>query len=551
MNRPEVVVSQRARLVIMGAVMLGLFLSALDQTVVGTALPRIVTDLGGNQLYVWVVTAYLVTSTVTVPVYGKLSDLYGRKLLLIIGISVFLAGSALSGLSQNMGELIVFRGLQGIGAGALFPIALAVIGDLFTPRERGRYQGLFGAVFGVSFLVGPFLGGYITDTIGWHWVFYVNLPIGLVALAVIASVLPNHRREGASPSLDYLGVAVFTLAVIPLLIGLTEKGFTSSGGQSYSWLDWRVGGLILLSAVLGAVFVFVESRAKEPIVPLDLFRDRTYSAAQAATFLISFAFFIGVIFMPRYFQAVRGISATASGYMVWPLLVGLMGTSVISGIMISHTGKYKKLIVAAMAVATLGMVLMTQLTAGTSDWVLWGWMLVMGIGVGPSMSAFTLVVQNSVPIQRLGVATSTLTFFRQVGGSIGLAIGGSYLTTSFVSQLPQQLHKQGVPAAVVHRFSSQAASNSSLTGVGNLTAELAHVLPPPLRYLAADIARGIHDSLAMAIGGTFWIGAVVAALSVLAALLMRELPLRTTLEAPAAPNVVAAEDKPPELVASL
>ncbi len=522
--------SQRTRLAIMGAVMLGLFLSALDQTVVGTALPTIVTDLGGNSVYVWVVTAYLLTSTVTVPMWGKLSDLFGRRPILLIGIVLFLAGSALSGLSQNMTELIAFRGLQGIGAGSLFPVALAVIGDIFSPRERGRYQGLFGAVFGLSFLVGPFLGGFITDNISWHWVFYVNVPIGIVALAVIGTILPNHRAEGPRPKIDYLGTLIFTAAVIPLLIGLTEKGLTTASGQAVGWMTWQVGGLLGLSVVLGLVFLFVESRVAEPIVPLDLFRIRTYAASQAAMFLLSFAFFIGVIFLPRYYQAVRGISATASGYMLWPLLLGLMGTSILAGLIISRTGKYKWLLVGAMILAGFGMLLMTQMSATTSDWTLWAWMLVMGVGIGPSMSAYTLVVQNAVPQRLMGVATSNLTFFRQIGGSIGLAVAGTYLASTFTSQLPKNLAKGGVPAQLYSHFSS--GGGSSLTGVGNLALQLQHLLPPALQHFVPAIVFAIHQSLAQAIGGSFWLGVAATILAVIASLYMREVPLRTHMGSP-------------------
>ncbi|MGH7610032.1 MAG: MDR family MFS transporter [Candidatus Dormibacteria bacterium] len=525
-NQAVMDLSQRAKLAIVLAVMLGLFLSALDQTVVGTALPTIVTDLGGNNLYVWVVTSYLLTSTITVPIYGKLSDLFGRKRLLIIGIGLFLVGSALSGLSQNMAQLIVFRGLQGLGAGALFPIALAVIGDLFTPRERGKYQGFFGAVFGVSFLIGPFLGGWITDNISWHWVFYVNLPIGLIALAVIATQLPNHKREGASPAIDYLGALVFALAVVPILIGLTEKGLTSSSGSAYSWFSWEVGGLILLGLALAGVFLFIETRAREPILPLDLFRNRTYAASQAAMFLMSFAFFIAVIFMPRYYQAVRGISATASGYMLWPLLVGLMGTSIVSGLVIARTGKYKLLLTSSMVVMTVGILLMTQLSATTGDYPLWVWLFVLGVGIGPAMSGYTLVVQNAVPVSRLGVATSTLTFGRQVGGTIGLAIAGTSLASSISSDLPRDLARNGVPAALTSHVA--AGSNSSLTGVGNVGAKLVHLLPPQAHPFIPAMVRSLHQALAQAIAGSFWIGLVVAVLAVVAALFLKELPLRTT-----------------------
>ncbi len=547
--QPSIELSQRARLAIVGAVMLGLFLSALDQTVVGTALPTIVTDLGGNSLYVWVVTAYLVTSTVTIPIYGKLSDIFGRKLMLIIGISLFLIGSALSGLSQNMAELIFFRGLQGLGAGALFPISLAVIGDLFTPRERGKYQGFFGAVFGLAFLVGPFLGGFITDNISWHWVFYVNLPIGIVALAVISSILPNHRSVGPRPSIDYLGTLVFTAAVIPLLIGLTEKGLTTASGQTIGWLDWRVGGLLALAVVLGAVFIFVESRVAEPIVPLALFRVRTYAASQAATFLLSFGFFIGVIFLPRYYQAVRDISATASGYMLWPLLLGLMGTSVLAGLVISRTGRYKLLLTGAMVVSTIGMLLMTQLSATVGDWSLWAWMFVMGVGIGPSMSGYTVVVQNAVPQSAIGVATSNLTFFRQVGGAVGLAVAGTYLASTFNSQLPKNLARAGVPHSITRHL--RPGSESSLTGVGNLSTQLAHVLPPAVQHFIPGIVYAVHQSLAQAIGGSFWLAVGSTGLGVLAALYMKEVPLRTSLRPPEPEaQSPAPGEAEPELVAA-
>src|SRR5918994_1860875 len=272
---PALGLSHRAKLEILFAVLLGLFLVALDQTIVGTALPRIVTDLGGNELLTWTITIYLLTSTITVPFYGKLSDLYGRRPLLMIGIGLFLLGSALSGLSQTMEQLILFRGVQGLGAGALFPISLAVIGDLFTPAERGKYQGLFGAVFGISFLIGPGLGGFLTDNVGWHWIFFVNLPIGLVSLVVIWRLLPTIRRADASRNLDYLGALVFTVAIGFLLVGLTNKsGFHLVGTQNVAndWGELTVGGFIAIGLLLSALFVWVESRAKEPIVPLDLWR---------------------------------------------------------------------------------------------------------------------------------------------------------------------------------------------------------------------------------------------------------------------------------------
>src|SRR5438105_8151367 len=399
----------RTKLTIMVAVLMCLFLASLDQTVVGTALPRIITDLNGASLYAWVVTAYLLSSTVTVPIYGKFSDVFGRKVMLMIGVCLFLAGSWLSGASQNMNQLIAFRTIQGLGAGALFPIALATIADLYSPRERGRVQGLFGAVFGLSFIVGPFIGGWITDHVSWHWVFYVNVPFGVAALTVVAIVLPRAgRRQASVRDLDYLGIACFTAGVVPFMLGLSDKGNVNSSGQLANWTDFDVGGYILLGLAVLAVFLYVESRSREPILPLDLFRNRDYAVSMAAVFVFGMAMFAAVIYMPRFYQTVRGISATESGYYIWPLLVGLMGGSIGTGQIISRLGRYKWIMVAGAAVMLLGGFLLTHITADIKDWVLWSWMLILGLGIGPAMAGYTVVVQNSVPRQRLGVATSTL-----------------------------------------------------------------------------------------------------------------------------------------------
>lgn len=525
---PQIQLTPRARNAVLGAVLLGLFLSALDQTVVGTALPRIVTDLHGNGLYTWVVTSYLLSSTITVPIYGKLSDVYGRKILLIVGIVVFLVGSWLSGLSQDITWLIIFRGLQGMGAGALFPISLAIIGDLFTPRERGRYQGLFGAVFGLSFIVGPFIGGWLTDNVSWHWVFYVNLPIGVLALVVIAMVLPNFHPAVATSArdLDYLGIVLFTAGVIPLLLGLTNKGLTDAHGKLYDWTDPSVGGLLLVSLVLLGIFLFVESRARQPIIPLDLFRNRAYSATNLAVFLVAFGMFASVIFLPRYYQAVKGISATESGYMIWPLLVGLIGSSIGTGFLISRMGRYKVVLIVAMVLLVFASFLMTHLTENSSNAVLWSWMFLMGLGIGPSMSGFTVVVQNSAPIRQLGVATSTLTFLRQVGGSVGLAISGTLFSQNFTQKLPERLIAHGVPTQVISRFSSGGStSGGNLTGV-SLAAQLNRSLPPQLHPIVPRIVAGIHDAFSLSIAQVFWLtfGGAVAAL--LAVFVIPDIPLR-------------------------
>lgn len=531
---PALGLSHRAKLEILGAVLLALFLGALDQTIVGTALPRIVTDLGGNELYNWVVTIYLLTSTITVPFYGKLSDLYGRKPMLMIGVTIFLIGSALCGLAQDMTQLILFRGIQGIGAGALFPISLAVIGDLFTPQERGKYQGLFGAVFGVSALIGPALGGFITDNFGWHWIFYVNIPIGIVSLLVLARLLPTVKRPDASRNLDYLGAAVFTVAISSLLIGLSNKAFTDpSTGRLHEWTDPVVGGLILVGIALSIVFLVIESRAKEPIVPLDLWRGRTYAASILSTMLISFGFFGAIIFLPRWFQFVAGSSATESGYQTLPLLVGLIISSMLGGIIVSRTGRYKIVIVTGLVLMTVGLWMMTHLHADTELPVLWAWMFVTGLGIGPTLSVFTIVVQNAVPFRQLGVATSNLTFFRQIGGSIGLAITGTVFGTVLTTEIPKQMTAAGVPQPLVDQFASaNAGAVDDLVGVGtDLGAQILASVPEAVRPMVEPfidaIVFAIHEGFTVAVTQALWVG-VIATIGALAfALAIREIPLRT------------------------
>ncbi|MGH7759922.1 MAG: MDR family MFS transporter [Candidatus Dormibacteraceae bacterium] len=518
----------RAKLAILGAILLTMFLASLDQTVVGTALPRIITDLNGANLYVWVVSAYLLTSTVTVPIYGKFSDVFGRKVMLMIGVSVFLIGSWLSGASQNMNELVIFRGIQGLGAGALFPIVMAMIGDLYSPRERGRFQGLFGAVFGLSFIVGPFIGGWITDHVSWHWVFYVNVPFGIAALVVLWTVLPGLRQRRASVrDLDYLGIVLFTAGVVPFMLGLSNKGNVSSTGQLASWTDLNVLGLIALGLVILVGFLFVELRAKEPIIPLELFKGRDFAVSMAAVFVFGIAMFAAVLFMPRFYQTVRGISATASGYYIWPLLVGLMGGSIGSGLLISRIGRYKWLMTGGAVVMVIGGILLTQLTAGISDWTLWAFMLILGLGIGPSMAGYTVVVQNAVPMDRLGVATSTLTFLRQIGASVGLAVAGTVFSSQFASRLPVNLAQQGVPQAVIPQLEKLSGV---LQNVGNGRAVLEHLFPGPLQALIPKVIAGANDALALAIGDLFWVTVIAGVLGLLCTLTLRDLPLKTARE---------------------
>jgi EmrB/QacA subfamily drug resistance transporter len=516
-GQPLARLGSRERFEVLGAIMLALLLGALDQTIVGVALPSIVADLEGTQLYTWTVTIYLLTSTISVPFWGKLSDIYGRKIMLVIGISIFLVGSALCGLSQEMWQLILFRGIQGVGAGSLFPIALAVIGDLFTPAERGKYQGLFAAVFGLSALIGPALGGFLTDTVGWHAIFYINIPVGLVSLVVIWRVMPPLKREGVVHSLDILGAVVFTAAVAPFLIGLTNA-------QDNDWLTPQVGGLMAVGLALGIVFLLIERRAKEPIIPLHLFRGRTYSASIAATFFASLGFFAAIIFLPLYFQVVTGASATESGYLSFPLLIGVIAGSIGSGQVIARTGRYKTLILVSLALVAVGSFLMTNLRADTDYLVLSAWMLVLGLGVGPTLAAYTIVIQNAVPVHELGAATSSLTFFRQIGGSIGLAVAGSFFGMRIVGNLTDELAGSGVPPEVLGGFAGAGFDRDNLGAGVDLAAILAQAGVPS--QFIDSIVSAIHQAMAITIGEVFWLGVVAAVVALAASFLIAELPLR-------------------------
>jgi len=429
--------SHKQILVVLSGLMLGMLLAALDQTIVSTALPRITSDLGGQQHLAWVVTAYLLTSTASTPLYGKISDIYGRKIIFQFAIIVFLIGSVLAGASQNMGELIGTRALQGLGAGGLMTLAMAIVGDVISPRERGRYQGYFGGVFALASVAGPLLGGFFTESLSWRWVFYINVPIGIIALVVTSTVLdiPFQRRDH---KVDYAGAGILVAATSALLLGLSLGGKADNSG--YAWDSVQIIGLFAISVVLFAAFVGWEHNAAEPILPLRLFRNKVFSLANVMGFIIGFTMFGAIVYLPLYMQDVRGASPTMSGLELLPMMVGVLSASIGSGQIITKIGRYKMFPVIGTGLTAIGFYLMSLIKADTPYLQFAGAMLVVGLGLGCVMQVLVLAIQNSVAYADLGVGTSSNTFFRSMGSSIGVAVFGALVTNEVTSYLLGHAH---------------------------------------------------------------------------------------------------------------
>src|SRR6516165_5437547 len=496
--------SHRRTLIIIGALLLGMLLAALDQTIVATALPTIAGDLHGLSHLSWVVTAYLLASTISTPLWGKLGDLYGRKAFFQASIVIFLIGSALCGLAHSILVLILFRAVQGIGGGGLLTGAQTIVADVVPARDRGRYQGLFGSVFGVTSVIGPLIGGFFVDNLSWRWVFYVNIPIGAVALAVVAAVLPGQLRR-AEHRIDYLGTVLLAGAATSLVL------LTSLGGTTYAWGSAPIFIFGAAAVVLGAGFVWAESKAAEPVIPLRLFRNRVFSAASAIGFVVGFAMFGSIAYLPQYMQIVKGASPTLSGLRLLPLMAGLLTTSIVSGRLVSKWGRYRIFPIIGTAVMTVGLYLLSHLGVTTNEWLLSLYMLILGAGIGMSLQVLVVAVQNAVSYTDLGAATGGATFFRSIGGSFGTAVFGAVFSNVLAGNLATALHGLRLPHGLT------AASGAS---------------PAVLDHLPAAVHLGYITGFATALHTVFLVATPFGALAFLLSWTIKDIPLRTTAGQP-------------------
>ncbi len=504
--------------------LLAMFFSALDQTVVSTAMPSIIASLHGLDRYAWVFTSYMVTSTAGVLVFGKLSDIYGRKWLYMGGIAVFLAGSALSGLSRNMDQLIAFRALQGVGAGIMMSISFAIIGDIFPPAKRAKWMGVFSGVFALASVIGPTMGGYITDHWSWRWAFYINLPVGGLALAAIAAFMPWFKGRGREHPIDYTGVALMLLSVVPMLVGLSLTSL------NYKWTSPQVIGLLAVAAVMLVAFVWWEAvKAKDPVLPMSFFKDRIFSVSMFVVFLTSLGMFGAVLFLPLFIQGVIGRSASASGNALIPMMLGMVGGAFVSGQVMGRTGRYRLIGVAGIGLACFGMYMLSRATVDTSYGATVRDMVIVGVGLGTTMPLFTIAVQNAFPQRVLGQVSSAIQFFRGIGATMGSAVFGSVFVAHFHRELLGQLPQQVASAVTTGNLSalSNPQSLSSPAAQQAMGAQLAQygITDPSAVQGLMGVVKG---SIATAFGEVFVMGLVIVAIAWSATWFIKEIPLRKT-----------------------
>jgi EmrB/QacA subfamily drug resistance transporter len=522
--------TSRSRFAILSGVMLAMLLASLDQTIVSTAMPTIVEELHGLEHISWVFTAYMLGSTVCVPIYGKLSDIFGRKKLYLIGIIIFLGGSVLCGLSQGMNQLIAFRGLQGIGGGAMMVNSFAIIGEVFPPAERGKYQGIMGGVFGLSSIAGPLLGGWITDTTSWRWVFYVNIPLGIIAIVVLSSTLPKIVAHARNKSIDWWGGLFILTSLVPLLLSLVW------GGSLYAWTSWPILVALIVSGISIIIFIRIEKRAINPILSLDLFRNRVFIVSVLALFLTSMGMFGAILYVPIFSQGVIGVSATHAGLILTPLMLSLVVTSALSGQMISRTGKYKWVAVTGTAIIMAGLFYFSTVDTGTISRELTMRMIVLGIGLGATMPVFTLAVQNAFPKTRLGEVTAGTQLFRNIGGTVGTAVLGGIMNARLSKEIAGlkdepfvvTMSQMPVVKGVQHSGGSLIQEVLNPSAQQAIRASLQHSPQNSVSALA-DFDKFIVSSkqaFSSAVDQVFIVAAILMAVALINVLFLPEIPLR-------------------------
>jgi EmrB/QacA subfamily drug resistance transporter len=514
---------RRQVVVTLAGVMLAMFLSSLDQTVVSTAMPRIISDLGGFSHYTWVATAYIIASAVTIPITGKLIDMYGRKRFYISGLVVFVSASFLCGLGNTMMQIIVFRGIQGIGAGIMMANAFTIIGDLFPPAERGKYQGFMTGVFGLASIIGPTLGGYITDTLSWHWVFFINIPLGVVLIFLFIFFFPDLRPDDLKHNVDYPGLVTLILTVIPAMLAL------SWGGAEYPWSSPHIIGMFSFSSVMLALFLRIENRSKEPIIPLSLFRNQIIAISEIVIFLTGIGMFGGIIFVPLFFQGVLGVTATASGNFLTPMMLGMVVGSIISGQLLSRAGGHYRLQGAiGIAIMGAGLALLSRMTVETSYTDAVMRIVITGLGLGITLPLYTIAVQNAVPYNLLGVATSSTAFFRSIGGSVGLSILGSVMNNQFASNLMSRLPatvKGVLPPDVLASLSHNPQALVSPEAQAQLQGFLAQ-MGPQGSAIFEELLQALRQALDSALSEVFLVGLFIIISAFIINLFIKEIPLR-------------------------
>jgi EmrB/QacA subfamily drug resistance transporter len=511
------ITSLRQLFIILGTVMLGMLTAAVGQTVVGTAAPHMIADLDGVEHYAWIFTAYLLASTITVPIYGKLSDTYGRKPFFLGGITIFMIGAVLCGMAQDMNQLIAFRALQGLGAGAIIPIAIAIVGDIFPPSERGKWQGVLFATFGLATVVGPTMGGWLTDSFGWRWIFYVNLPIGAIAILAASLTLPS-AAHGEQRKIDWAGVALLAMAAIPLMLAL------SWAGTEYAWTSPQIVALLSVAVMGIGAFLLTELRAENPILNPRFFANRIYSICMLGAFLTALGMFSTIMYMPLFLQGVLGHSATRSGMLVTPMMLGLVISSIMGGQMLSRIGRYKWMAIAGFVLAASGMTLMASMDASVTTWQVLRNVIITGVGIGMMMQLFTIVAQNAFSIKDLGSVTASAQFFKQIGGALGVAAMGSVMLNQYQRAYDERLAGEAgnqVSASQIAEYQNplelltQAGQEAGAEGI------LASDIPEAL-------TTAVRESLAVAVTDLYLVGAAIMVVGLISVLFLPEIPLRTS-----------------------